>query len=129
MFVDSSFLAGLARGHDDAVEFYERNPYAEYSAPTVVAYEMFGGLVEQGQEDALEELRRDLDWVDFVGFDLEDAYETATLEAELEAEGNRIRVTDTMIAATARRRHETLVAADEHFKRVDDLDYVNFREE
>jgi len=34
---------------------------------------------------------------------------------------------DAMVAATARRRGERLVAADGHFERVNGLDYVNVR--
>lgn len=129
MFVDSSFLVGLARGHEPAVSFYGDRRYEEYSAPTIVAHELFGGLVDQGREDIVDELRRDLDWVDFVTFDLDDAAETARLEGELESDGVRIRTSDVMIAAAARRRGETLVAADEQCKRIDDLDYVNFRDD
>ncbi len=128
MFVDSSFLAGLGRGTDAAVSFYEANRSSEFATSTVVAYELFAGLVDQGASDALNELRHDLDWVTFVDFSVEDAHETATLESELAASGRPIPVPDAMIAAAARQRDATLVAADEHFERVDGLDYVNFRE-
>lgn len=127
MFVDSSFLADLGRGHDAAVEFYQNHAHAEFSASTIVAYELFGGLVEQGAADLVDELQHDLDWVDFVSFSVADAAETARLESELEARGERIRVSDTMIAAVARDRGERLVAADKQFERVDGLDYTNFR--
>lgn len=127
MFVDSSFLADLGRGRDEAVEFYQNHAHAEFSATTIVAYELFGGLVEQGAADLVTEFQRDLDWVDFTPFSVTDAAETARLESELVARGERIRVSDTMIAAVARDRGERLVAADEHFDRVDGLDYTNFR--
>lgn len=127
MFVDSSFLADLGRGNDSAIKFYERHAHDEFSATTIVAYELFGGLVEQGAADLVTELQRDLDWVDFIPFSVADAAETARLEAELETRGERIRVSDTMIAAVARSRNETLVAADEHFERVEGLEYTNFR--
>lgn len=127
MFVDSSFLADLGRGRDPAVQFYEEHAYAEFSATAIVAYELFGGLVEQGAADLVTDLQRDLDWVDFVPFSVADAAETARIESELEARGERIRVSDTMIAAAARDRSERLIAADEHFERVDGLDYTNFR--
>jgi tRNA(fMet)-specific endonuclease VapC len=128
MFVDSSFLIGLGRGSEAAVQFYEQHSFEEFSASTVVGFELFGGLLDQGHGDAMEELRRDLDWVDFVDFSMDDALEAAQLEAELEADGRRIRIPDMMIAAVARQRGETLVAADGHFEQVDGLDYVNFRE-
>lgn len=127
MFVDSSFLADLGRGRDAAVEFYEDHAHAEFSATTIVAYELFGGLVEQGAADLVTDLQRDLDWVDFIPFSVDDAAETARLESELVARGERIRISDTMIAAVARKRGERLVAADEHFERVIDLDYIDFR--
>ena len=75
----------------------------------------------------MTELQHDLDWVEFVPFSVADAAETARIESELVARGERIRVSDTMIAAAARDRGERLVAADEHFERVADLDYVDFR--
>lgn len=128
MFVDSSFLIGLGRASEDAVQFYERHQFEEYSTSTVVGFELLGGLVDRGQGDALDELRRDLDWVDFVAFSMEDAVEAARLEAELESKGHKIKISDTLIAAAARQRGETLVAADGHFEHVDGLDYVNFRE-
>lgn len=128
MFVDSSFLIGLGRGYEDAVRFYERHQFEEFSTSTVVGFELLGGLIDRGRGDAIDELRRDLDWVDFVAFSMDDAVETARLEAELEAEGRRIKTPDMMVAAAARQRGETLVAADGHFEYVDGLDYVNFRE-
>jgi tRNA(fMet)-specific endonuclease VapC len=128
MFVDSSFLIGLGRGSDEAVRFYERNQFEEFSTSTIVGFELFGGLIDQGQSDAVDELRRDLDWVDFVDFSMGDVAEAARLEAELETKGHRITIPDLMIVATARQRGETLVAADGHFEYIDDLNYVNFRE-
>jgi tRNA(fMet)-specific endonuclease VapC len=127
MFVDSSFLIGLGRGSEAAVQFYERHSLEVFSTSTIVGFELLGGLVDQGHGDAVEELRRDLDWVDFVDFSMEDAVEAAQLEAELEADGRRIKTNDMLIAAAARQRGETLVAADGHFEHVDGLDYVNFR--
>lgn len=127
MFVDSSFLADLARGRDEAVAFYQDHAHAEFSASTIVAYELFGGLVEQDAADLVTELQHDLDWIDFIPFSVADAAETARIESELVAHGERIRVSDTMIAAAARERGERLVAADERFERVDGLDYIDFR--
>lgn len=127
MFVDSSFLADLGRGQNPAVQFYENHAHDEFNATTIVAYELFGGLVEQGAAGLVTELQRDLNWVDFISFSVADAAETARLEDELETRGERIRVSDTMIAAVARSRNETLVAADEHFERIDGLEYTNFR--
>lgn len=127
MFLDSSFLADLGRGEADARVFYENNQYEGFRTPTIVAYELFGGLVDAGDDHRLDELRQDLDWVDFVEFTLEDAHESAKLDAELLGEGDRIPVADVLIAAAARNRGETLVAADQHFQRVDGLDYVNYR--
>lgn len=127
MFVDSSFLAGLGRGEESAVAFLDRHEDEPFATSTVVAYELFGGLVAQGHGDLVDELRRDLGWVEFVPFQLRDAAEAARIEAALESEGERIPVPDAMIAATARNRGAELVAADEHFDRVPELEYVDFR--
>lgn len=127
MFVDSSFLVALARGDDDAAGFYRDNEYEEYSATTIVGYELFGGLVDRGRGDLVDELKRDLDWVDFEPFQLADAAETARIEGELAREGTPIPVPDAMIAASARGRGEPLVGADEHFERVPELNYRDFR--
>lgn len=128
MFVDSSFLVGLARGNNEAVAFYRANEYEEFSASTIVGYELFGGLVEQGRHDLLDELQRDLDWVDFIAYTLDDAAETARIEHELTATGSRIPIPDLMIAAMARHRGEELIAADGHFEHVPRLDYRDFRD-
>lgn len=129
MFVDSSFLIGLGRGNEKAIRFYERHSFEEFSTSTIVGFELLGGLVDQGHDDVIEELRRDLDWVDFVPFTMDDAVEAARLERELEADGRRIKLPDMMIAAAARQRGETLIAADGHFEHVDGLEYVNFRDD
>lgn len=123
MFVDSSFLADLGFGRDEAVAFYQDHAHAAFSASTIVAYELFGGLVEQDATDLVTELQHDLDWVDFIPFSVVDASETARIESELVSHGEWIRVSDRLIAAVARECGERLVAADEHFERVDGLDF------
>lgn len=129
MFVDSSFLVGLAQGDDDAVSFYRANEYEEYGTSTIVGYELFGGLVDQGRENLIDELRRDLDWVDFVPYTLKDAAETARVEDELAMTGTPIPIPDTMIAAAARQRNEVLIASDQHFEAVAGLEYRDYREQ
>jgi predicted nucleic acid-binding protein len=101
MFVDSSFLVALARGDDAAAAFYRANEFEEYSATTIVGYELFAGLVDRGRGELVDELKRDLDWVDFEPFQLADAAETARIEGELAREGTPIPVPDAMIAASA----------------------------
>lgn len=127
MFVDSSFLADLGRGNTEAVSYFRDHDRAAFASSTVVAFELFAGLVDQGAQNALADLRYDLDWVDFVELSLEDAHEAATIQAELESDGTRISIPDVLVAAATRRRGETLVAADAHFERVEGLEYVNFR--
>lgn len=128
MFVDSSFLVALARGDDDAVRYYRNNEYEAYGATTIVAYELFAGLVDRGREDLVDELKRDVDWVDFEPFELTDAAEAARIEGELAADGVPISVPDAMIAAAARGRGEPLVGANAHFERVSGLDYLDYRD-
>lgn len=60
------------------------------SALRPVAYELFGGLVEQDATNLVTELQHDLDWVDFIPFLVADAAETARIESELIAHGERI---------------------------------------
>lgn len=127
MWVDSSFLADLGRGTDAADAFYDANDDHAFVTSTVVAYELFGGLVAQGADERVAELRRDLDWVEFVPFTIDDALETAILDRELLEACERIPVSDAMVAAATRRRGETLVTADGHFERVEGLDWVNYR--
>ena len=50
MFVDSSFLADLGRGHDEAAEFYRDHAHAEFSATTIVAYELLAASSSRGRQ-------------------------------------------------------------------------------
>lgn len=75
--------SGGATTDAPTVGFYRNNEYEAFGASTIVGYELFGGPVERGRDDLVPELGRDLDWVDFEPYTLEDAAETADVEREL----------------------------------------------
>lgn len=65
--------SGGATTDAPTVGFYRNNEYEAFGASTIVGYELFDGPVERGRDDLVPEPGRDLDWVDFEPYTLEDA--------------------------------------------------------
>lgn len=126
-FTDTNFLRDLGRGTDAATDYYRSHTEQEYLGTSIIAYELFGGFVEQDRADELDQLLYDLEWITWVGWNVLDAREAALIENELAREGRPLSIPDMMIAAAARQRNEPLITADSAFQDVEGLSVINYR--
>lgn len=118
--LETSYLVDYEKGRESARRYFEANEQDPMVASTISMFELAFG-VAWGSERSLHELRDSLVWVDFLEFSVADALEGARIQAELQADGRRLPIGDVMIAGVARNRGATLVAADDHFERIDGL--------
>lgn len=125
--LETSYLVDYEKQRESARAYYDANRHEAFGASTVSMFELAFGVVWDGQDD-LDALRDSLQWVEFLDFSVADAIEAATIQAELQAEGERIPIGDLLIAGVARNRGATLVAGDDHFDGVADLTVENHRE-
>lgn len=124
--LETSYLVDYEKGLEVAKSFFEANEHELLAASTVSMFELAFGVVWDSNR-FLNDLQESLLWVDFLDFTVADAVEGAHIQSELQSVGERIPIGDMMIAGVARNRGATLVAADEHFKRIDDLGFENYR--
>jgi predicted nucleic acid-binding protein len=125
--LDSSFI----------IDYWEGEPYAKTFlgglsdtepvwVPTLVLYELYAGaLLSDSPADTITSVATDLDWADPLPFDDGAAREAADIRADLSQRGEPINPVDMLIAGIARDASMTLVACDDHFDRVADLDHYN----
>ena len=125
--LETSYLVDYEQGHAEAEEYFSAHEHAAFGASTISMFELAFGVVWDSDRD-LGELRDSLRWVDFLRFTVADAIEGARIQGELQSAAERIPVGDMVIAAVARNRGATLVAADAHFERIDGLDIEYYRD-
>jgi predicted nucleic acid-binding protein len=124
--VDSSFLVDYARGTDAAIAYLAAHDEEVIGASTIVLSELYRGLMIT-QEMAPEEAMSKYEWVDPVPFTNETAAEAAKIYVELRADGEIVNKSDIYIAGTARSLGVPLVAGDDHFGAVNDLETETYR--
>lgn len=124
--LETSYLVDYERGREDARTYFEAHEHETLAASTVSMFELAFGVVWDADGD-LGELRDSLRWVDFLEFSVPDALAAAGIQAELQADGDRLPIGDLMIAGVARNRAATLVTSDEHFERIDGLSVQDHR--
>jgi predicted nucleic acid-binding protein len=125
--LETSFLVDYEKGRSPAMEWYQEHAENPVAASTMSMFELGFGVVET-EPAAIDILQESLEWVDFLPLSVGDAIEAARIDAELQDEGQRIPIGDTVVAGVARNREATLVAADNHFNRIDGVDVVRYRE-
>jgi predicted nucleic acid-binding protein len=99
-----------------------------YFSPTIVLYEVFVGAARLRGETGVTDVRSDLEWVRPLPLTVDGAAEAALVDTELWTAGSPIGAMDTLIAGIVREAGATLVTSDRHFRRVDALDVVDYRE-
>lgn len=124
--LETSYLVDFEKRRDVAKTFYQAHKHESLAASTISMFELAFGVVWESNRD-LQDLQESLLWVDFLDFSTRDALEAAQIQAELQAEGERIPIGDILIAGVARNRGATLVAADEHFDGIDGLTVQSYR--
>lgn len=125
--LDASLLIGYANGEQSAADYLERNDDTVFGAPTVVLSEVYTGLLRT-TDMSRQEVKAKYGWVRTVPFTDEAAVETAAIRSTLSSRGQKINLSDTYIAGTARAFDVPLVTADGDFEKVDDLEVENYRE-
>lgn len=118
--LDTSYLVDYEKGRPAASSYFDNHVDEPLTSSTISMFELAFGVVWDGHR-TLTDLRESLTWVEFLDFSIEDAFEGARIQAELQGTGDRIPIPDVMIAGVARRRGATLVAADAHFEGIDGL--------
>jgi tRNA(fMet)-specific endonuclease VapC len=126
--LETSFLVRYLRG-DAWTEAYLESvgPDVPVLVSSVSLYELFAGAI-RSRNESIEWTRQRLPGVEIIGFDEAIAAETAEIRAALLDRGEPIPGIDTLIAGTARNADATLIAVDEHFDRVPDLDVYDPRD-
>ena len=125
--LETSYLVDYEQEREAAWDYYHAHDDEAFAASTISMFELAFGVVWASDRD-LKDLRDSLSWVDFLDFSVEDALEAARIQAERQADGDRIPIGDVMIAGVARNRGGTLVAADDHFEAIDGLSVEFHRE-
>jgi len=127
--LESSFLIDWFRGQDYAQAFLDDRPADERAlVPTVVAHELFFGALKSGQyPPSASAVYEALEYAEFSPLTTTAAEEAAEIRVTLRGRGESINSFDTLIAGTARAAGATLVAPDDHYTRVDDLEVLNPR--
>jgi predicted nucleic acid-binding protein len=125
--LDSSFIIDYWDGEPYAKTFLDGLDAGEpVWIPTLVLYELYAGALLSGSAaDTITPVASDLDWADPLPFDDGAAREAADIRADLSQRGATINPVDMLIAGVARDADMTLVACDDHFDRVTDLDHHN----
>lgn len=125
--LDSSFVIDYWNGEPHAKTFLDGLDAGEpVWIPTLVLYELYAGaLLSDSSSETITTVASDLDWADPLPFDDGAAREAADIRADLSQRGETINPVDMLIAGIARDANMTLVACDDHFNRVADLDHHN----
>jgi predicted nucleic acid-binding protein len=125
--LETSFLVRYLRG-DGWTETYLESigPEVPVVVSSVSLYELFAGAI-RSRNESVERTRGRLPGVEVVEFDGPIAEESAEIRATLLDRGEPIPGIDTLIAGTARTAGAELIAIDEHFERVPDLDVYDPR--
>ena len=125
--LDTSFVIDYWRGEEYAKAFFEGLDDNEpVWIPTIALFELYDtAMLSDSPAENVESVAADLGFADSLPLDDGSAREAARIDAELVGRGEEIPLPDALIAGTARDAGMTLVAVDEHFERVPDLDYHN----
>ncbi len=124
--VDSSFLVDYARGNDAAIAYLAAHDGEVIGASTIVLSELYRGLMITRNMTRGEAISK-YEWVEPVPFTNETAAEAAEIYVELRANGEMINRSDIYIAGTARSLGVPLVAGDDHFRAIDELETETYR--
>jgi len=127
--LESSFLIDWFRGQEYAHGFFQQRDHDEHViVPTLVLHELVcGALRTESYPDRPADIYADLDYAAFRPLGVGAAETAAEIRVTLADRGEKIGAFDSLIAGTAREADATLVATDDHFTRIDDLDVLDPR--
>lgn len=125
--LETSVLVRYFRGQQWAEQYLDTISVDDRAlVSSITLYELFTGALRSSNE-TIADTRRGVLGTEIAPLDEATATEAAAITAELKDRGEPIPVPDTLIAGTARSAGATLIAIDEHFERVPDLDVYDPR--
>lgn len=126
--LETSFLVDYLNEQPYTIEYLESNAQAEYAIPTIALYEVYAGAIRStASGETIETITDAIAWADVAAFDEPAAREAAAIRAALLDRGNPIPAPDILNAGVARALDCELIATDEHFAEVPQLDTHNPR--
>lgn len=126
--LDTSFIIDYWDGEEFARDFFADLDGEDLTIPTVARFELYlGAILSDSPEDNVSTIVDDLDWAGTLPLTESAAQEAAVIEGDLTGRGERIKIPDVLIAATARDAEVPLVTTDSHFNRVSGLSVENPR--
>ena len=124
--LDTDVAIALINGHRAWIDFLIGHSNAISS---VTAYELAVGMEKCRSKKTIRETQDFLSAIEVIDFDVEAAFESARVRAELESIGQGIGPYDTLIAGHCRLLERSLVTNNlREFERVVDLEVVSIRE-
>ncbi|MFC7225652.1 PIN domain-containing protein [Halalkalicoccus sp. GCM10025322] len=124
--LETSFLVDYLNEQSYTLDYLNANAEAEYAVPTIALYELYAGAIcSDATSETIVTVAEALDWANSVAFTDSAAREAATIRATLRDRGQPIPTPDMLNAGIARAIGGELIATDEHFAHVPDLDYYN----
>lgn len=127
--LETSFLVDYLNEQPYTIEYLESNAQAEYTISTITLYEVYAGAIRStASGETIETIRDAIAWADVATFDEPAAREAAHIRAALLDRGSPIPAPDILNAGVARARNSELIATDEHFTEVPQLDTHNPRD-
>lgn len=128
--LETSFLIDWFRRQEYARAFLDTRPADERMlVPTVVLHELFVGAIGSGNAPVTASaVYEALEHTEFTPLTPAAAEEAAEIRVSLRDRGEPINAFDTLVAGTARNAGATLVATDDHYRRIEDLDVHNPRD-
>lgn len=124
--LETSYLIDFERERESARRYFHDHEHDSFTVSTISIFELAFGVVWSAH-GSLQDLVASLDWAECLGYSVEDALEGARIQGELQETGQRLPITDVMIAGVARNRAATLVAGDAHFEHIEDLSVESHR--
>lgn len=126
--LETSFLVDYLNEQSYTIEYLEANAQAEYTIPTIALYEVYAGAIRStASGETIETIIDAIAWADVVAFDESAAREATDIRAALLNRGSPIPAPDILNAGVARSLGCELIATDEHFTEVPQLDTHNPR--
>lgn len=126
--LETSFLVDYLNEQPYTIEYLEANVRAEYTISTITLYEVYAGAIRStASGETIETITAAIVWADVVAFDEPAARDAADIRAALLDRGTPIPAPNILNAGIARARDCELIATDEHFAEVPQLDTHNPR--
>lgn len=126
--LETSFLVDYLNEQPYTIEYLEANAQAEYAISTITLYEVYAGAIRStASGETIETITDAIAWADVIAFDEPAAREAADIRSSLLDRGSPIPAPDILNAGVARACNSDLIATDEHFAEVPQLDTHNPR--